>query len=365
MSLNTIPPELQSYILSLACIDASGTTACSLSLVSRLFHQIVQPYMFLSVRLSLGGMETAKAIEKMKALFERLQGDAGMDQMARRGVRRLWIDFSNEGTSRSLSKTLQSSDATRDTLLVSTSPAASKHLSAIESQSLLQSLHALLTITSPTLTSLTILMSSVQTLPLSTLLSARLWRIPFPSLHTLAFSGFYAFPSSTNAFPNLEILHLHGNRNPAGLLQLGALDEACPRLEELHISGLSMALTFAKELKEAFGSDPASDSHPSEALFAPESRNPMDQDSDIFAAHLPASLKRLSVTPAQEAAATPGVKRSRIAMQKEKMMMDVLGSIPTAVHSPGLGSRRCTFELRKGLDGGEVREELDRAWEII
>lgn len=55
--------------------------------------------------------------------------------------------------------------------------------------------------------------------------------------------------------PSLQRLHLHGNSNPHGLLEAGVLDEACPSLKHLRVSGLSMATTFSLELQAAFKGD--------------------------------------------------------------------------------------------------------------
>ena len=110
----------------------------------------------------------------------------------------------------------------------------------------------ILTLVAPTLETLSFVLSDPMT---STKSIARLFRLSFPHLRELAVSGFYPFPSLPGKFPRLTHLHLHGNRNPHGLLQLGGLDEACPSLTHLRISGLSMAVSFAQELQEAFRGD--------------------------------------------------------------------------------------------------------------
>ncbi|KAG5649114.1 hypothetical protein H0H81_006177 [Sphagnurus paluster] len=107
----------------------------------------------------------------------------------------------------------------------------------------------ILTLAAPTLETL----SFVSTSPaVSTSSISRLFRTSFPRLRELSISGFYPFPSSPGKMPLLERLHLHGNRNPHGLLQLGGLDNACPSLTHLRVSGLSMAVSFSMELQDAF-----------------------------------------------------------------------------------------------------------------
>ena len=78
--------------------------------------------------------------------------------------------------------------------------------------------------------------------------------------------------------PSLKKLHLHGNRNPHGLLQSHSLEGACPALEELRVSGLAMASSFVIELEDA--------------LFSSFSANDSD---DAFSASLPPNVKSVIV----------------------------------------------------------------------
>ncbi|KAJ4491925.1 hypothetical protein C8J55DRAFT_402353, partial [Lentinula edodes] len=86
----------------------------------------------------------------------------------------------------------------------------------------------------------------------STSVLGQLLRRSFPVLTELTIHGFYPFPKMNKSFmPMLERLHLSGNRNPYGLLQLSSLDECFPSLSHLRISGLLMAGSFVEELKGA------------------------------------------------------------------------------------------------------------------
>ncbi|KAF9448535.1 hypothetical protein P691DRAFT_639233, partial [Macrolepiota fuliginosa MF-IS2] len=194
------PPELHSYICSLACTD-DGYTARSLSRVSKYFAQITLPYLYQSLCIS--------EPTRIRNLAKKLQTTPAHQ----RRIHHLFI-----------------SDASGERDLAS-------------------SIISILTLSAPTLETLAL----VAPAPLSsTSLIARLLRTRFPRLYELTISGHYPFPSSSpSCFPSLERLHLLGNRNPHGLLNLGALESSMPALTHLRISGLSLAVSFSQELHQA------------------------------------------------------------------------------------------------------------------
>lgn len=106
--------------------------------------------------------------------------------------------------------------------------------------------------------------------------------------------------------PSLKKLHLHGNRNPHGLLQSQALEGACPALEELRVSGLAMASSFVIELEDALLSSSSSSSEGS------------DNDDALFPASLPPTIKSVIV----QAGVRPpvGAKSSMVVLKDDAMM---------------------------------------------
>ncbi|RDB24344.1 hypothetical protein Hypma_008404 [Hypsizygus marmoreus] len=234
MNMNLCPPEIHSLICELACLD-DGRTVRALSLVSKYFYEIACPYFYQSIALSGSHNITALAF-KLENIPPHL-----------RLIRHLFISSEPvEKCDRKLEKIAPSS----------------------ESMVLLR----VLALAAPTLETL----SFVHTSPaVSTPIISRLFRLSFPNLRELAVSGFYPFPSSPGKMPVLERLHLHGNRNPHGLLQMGGLDQAFSSLTHLRISGLNMAVSFALELQEALSG---------------ESRSP-------FPSKFPARVRRVIVQP--------------------------------------------------------------------
>ncbi|KAF8994425.1 hypothetical protein BDQ17DRAFT_1098288 [Cyathus striatus] len=204
--MNTLPPELHSVIFSLSCTDA-GYTSRSLSQVSTYFREIAAPLLYRT--LSLSARQLHALVEKLEKTSPRL-----------RHVHHLFV-------------TDAESKVPFDTKTVL----------------------RLLSLTSPTLTTFALVSTNPQT---GVPILGRIFRMSFPSLKELWVSGYYPFPTSPSMFPSLKRLHLNGNRNPHGLLQTGNLDESCPSLSHLYISGLSMAVTFALELESALNTDASS-----------------------------------------------------------------------------------------------------------
>ncbi|KAI9065743.1 hypothetical protein FKP32DRAFT_1665249 [Trametes sanguinea] len=225
--MNALPLELHAQIFEFACTD-DGTTARSLSLVSRYVRDVSAPYRYQS--LSIFGLE------QMNELVTRL--DALPHHLRR--IRHLFL-----------------SDWTHNQTKGRVVPSSDEALDRYELEKTLAV--RIITLAAATVETLVVVSSCPYTGP--TLLGA-LFSTPMPRLTELSVHGFYPFPHVPRSMPRLERLHLSGNRNPHGLLQLGALDAACPSLVHLHLSGLVAASSFAEELHSAWWWRPA---HPHRA----------------------------------------------------------------------------------------------------
>ncbi|GLB43626.1 hypothetical protein LshimejAT787_1401380 [Lyophyllum shimeji] len=139
---------------------------------------------------------------------------------------------------------------------------------------------------------------------MSTPAISRLFRTSFPRLRELSVSGFYPFPTSPAKMPSLERLHLHGNRNPHGLLQSGGLDEACPSLTHIRVSGLSMAVSFALELQEALS----------------------NVETSPFPSKLPPRIQHVAVQPAPP---LPASGKPAASHARDQLMMEQLAAVKT------------------------------------
>ncbi|KAG6852205.1 hypothetical protein C0991_002017 [Blastosporella zonata] len=233
MNMNVFPPELHSYICELACHD-DGRTVRALSLVSKYFREISRPFLYQSLSIS-GSIQIIALASALQNTVPHL-----------RSVRHLFLSTHSKND-------------------VTPTPKATD---AADTAAILR----ILTLSASTLETLSFVSGSPS---MGTMSISRLFRTSFPRLRELAISGFYPFPSAPGKMPRLERLHLHGNRNPHGLLQAGGLDEACPSLTHLRVSGLSMAVTFAVELREAFAGS----------------------DQSPFSSKLPSSLRHVDVQP--------------------------------------------------------------------
>jgi hypothetical protein len=189
----------------------------------------------------------------------------------------------------------------------------------------------ILTLVAPTLETLTFVSSDPTT---STKSIARLFRLSFPYLRELAVSGFYPFPSFPGKFPRLTHLHLHGNRNPHGLLQLGGLDEVCPSLTHLRISGLSMAVSFAQELQEAFSGD--------------------EEATTLFPSRLPPHVEHVVVQPGSPG---PAGKLSTATLRKREEAMKEQFAAVRAFATKGV-----RFDVLEGSEVGSLLEAFRRDW---
>ncbi|KAG6917379.1 hypothetical protein DXG01_002758 [Tephrocybe rancida] len=257
MNMNVIPPELHSYIFQLACLD-DGRTVRALSLVSKYFREVSRPFLYQS--LSISG---SAQITTLASVFQNTAPHL-------RTVRHLF-----------LSTHTNSADAAY--------PPKPKPIDTADSAAILK----IISLSAPTLETLSFVSASPS---MSTMHISRLFRTSFPSLRELSISGFYPFPTAPGKMPRLERLHLHGNRNPHGLLEGGVLDEACPSLTHLRVSGLSMAITFARELQEAFAGD----------------------DESAFPAKLPSHVRHVVVQPAP---ALPESGKMAASLPRDALMM--------------------------------------------
>ncbi|KAF8193877.1 hypothetical protein K438DRAFT_1828198 [Mycena galopus ATCC 62051] len=205
--MNSLPPELHSLIVELACASPfGGNTTRAISLTSTYFHAIATPFLFHTLALSCW--------QKAALLLPRLE----VTPAPKRIIRRLFLG-PNIGLAPALAL-------------------------------------GLIRLAAPTLRDLAAFFTGF-----SSQIIGAIFREPFPHLKTLAVRGFYPLPRP-GAFPVLTHLHLGGHRSPAGVP--GSLTRAFPKLTNLHISGLCSAPAFAREIRdvlEAQGTEPALPPH--------------------------------------------------------------------------------------------------------
>ena len=204
--------ELHSYICEFACTD-DGRTARSLSLVSKSFLKVIQPFLYQSIAVT--------GFHQIRSLELRLQNI----RPHLRRVRNLYID------------------------VINTDQLVHKHTAIRHGSPHVKGLLAMISGTIQTL------MLSCRDPQSSTSLIAVLFSLNYPHLRELSVVGYYPFPYLSNSMPRLTHLHLDGNRNPHGLVQLGALEGVCPQLTHLRVSGLSGAGSFAGEVADALCAD--------------------------------------------------------------------------------------------------------------
>jgi hypothetical protein len=293
MNMQACPPEIHSYICQLAGLD-DGRTIRALSLVSIHFNEIARTYIYQS--LSVAGPD------QISTLTSKLE----ITPPHLRHIRHLFLS----------DQVPEKPDCKPSNPSPTIDPTAVTRI---------------LTLVAPTLETLTFISSNPNT---STKSIARLFRLPFPRLHELTVSGFYPFPSLPGKFPRLTHLHLHGNRNPHGLLQLGGLDEACPCLTHLRVSGLSMAVSFAQELQEAFWGD--------------------EETMSLFPSRLPPYVEHVVVQPGSPG---PAGKLSTATLHKrEEAMREQLVAVRAFATS---GVR---FDVLEGSDVRPPLEAFKRDW---
>ncbi|KAI0086053.1 hypothetical protein BDY19DRAFT_857751, partial [Irpex rosettiformis] len=214
--MDTLPIELHSQIFELACTD-DGTTARSLSSVSRYVREVSRPFVLQSVAVS--------GLRSLTALADKLE----ILPPHKRRVRKLFI--SDWTRKQAESKMISSNDHDMDRYEVER-----------------LTITRLLDLVCPTVESLSFSISCPFN---STQLIGHLFSLDLPFLESLAIHGFYPSPSCRVSMPRLQCLHLSGNRNPYGLFQTGNLQTVSPKLAHLRISGLVSAASFSEELESA------------------------------------------------------------------------------------------------------------------
>ncbi|KIK05268.1 hypothetical protein K443DRAFT_91557 [Laccaria amethystina LaAM-08-1] len=290
-SFTSIPPELHSYIFQLGCTD-DGTTIRALSLLSRYFYAIAGPLLYHTLSISVSSPN-----DHLPLLLKKLQATPPH-------LRRISHLFLSD---------------------VPSSPSSSASTPQKLSEPALSNLFDLLTLASPSLRTLSFIAHAPHT---STHIIARLFRTSFPLLSELSVSGYYPFPSpppfpreapnptQTPRMPSLKKLHLHGNRNPHGLLQSRSLEGACPALEELRVSGLAMASSFVIEVEDALL-----------ACVSSSSSSSSSDDALLFPASLPPNIKSVIVQAGVRPPAVGAKPPTAVVLLKDDAMMRQLERI--------------------------------------
>ncbi|TFK16833.1 hypothetical protein FA15DRAFT_676495 [Coprinopsis marcescibilis] len=314
--MESLPAEIHAYIAYFTCLTDYGPTMRSFGLVSTYFAEVCGAFRYRTIALH--------SERSILSLAESVQSRPSHTL----NVRNMFIAYPELATA---------------------------------NPNLQNKLLQLITQCAPTLHSLTV--DCTLSLSTSTTLFSRIFRLHFPTLLELKLAGFYPFPNSVTSsqLPHLRRLHLHGNRNPHGLLQVGNLAGSCPNLTQLHISGLSMALAFAMELAEALDThvhpadaaifdSPCPSPPPSPSQYCPDSGSTIPTSiADMFSlssptvkfpAKLPHSVKHVVVQPAPEleASGSEGTRgNSRTAVLKDQAMMASLTRIVTRERAQGDG----------------------------
>ncbi|KAI0755575.1 hypothetical protein C8Q74DRAFT_313962 [Fomes fomentarius] len=214
--MDTLPLELHAHIFALACTD-DGSTARALSLVSRYVRDVSAPFLYQSLAIS--------GLDQMSELLARLE----RVPLHLRRIRHLFF-----------------SDWTHTEVQERRMSFCPMDMDRYDAEKTFA--QRIIDYAAPTLETFALVMSCPYTAPP---LVGHLFTIPLPRLVDLAIHGFYPFPRTSGTMPRLERLHLSGNRNPHGLLQLGALEAACPNLAHLRLSDITLAAPFARELHTA------------------------------------------------------------------------------------------------------------------
>ena len=293
--MNTLPPELHNYICELACSE-DGTTIRSLNMVSPYFNEVTKPFLYRNIAVS--------SIEQISALSERLSAVP----VHLRQIRNMFI---------------------------SDTPSSPGPSHSENSTKLLRAIVQILALAAPTLLSLALACRS----PISTAVFASVFRTTFPVLRRLTLSGFYPYPSFPNKFPKLEYLHLNGNRNPSGILEMWILEEACPSLSTLQVTGLSSAGSFVAELEEATRASELADS--------------LALDSTDLTARFPPHLKVLIV----QAGPVPDRVLGETLLLNDKVMMDGLWALKTRNGGGGAIKISLLERAKRPLSAEDVKKQ--------
>ncbi|TDL20831.1 hypothetical protein BD410DRAFT_790509 [Rickenella mellea] len=353
----TLPPELLSQILCLACTD-DGKTARALSLVSRSIHTLSAPFFFQSLAV-WGRASTIALLARLKELSAH-----------RRRVRHLFLVDCNKAQCLNGGSLPPGMDGGDDGV---------EHDTAWFERECMPFRH-LLSLVAPTLLTLSVLTYNPLT---STTILTHPFSISFPHLQALTMHGFYPYPhvpslslsqshshsqphsqphSQTptkpqTPLPSLKSLHLSGSRNPHGLLQIGALSACCPLLSHLRVSGLRSALSFAQELDAAlsfaassFSTSASSSSESTSSargcqhgVSSGDAEEEMYQDLDLFAPRLPCTLTLLQIQPGPAPPPPPPSLRRSVSQALDTRMMAILHEKCTsASHAFRTNTASCT-----------------------
>lgn len=289
--MNILPFEIQSYICEFACVD-DGRTARSLDLVSRRFRDVVIPFRFQSIAVA-GHQQISELGTRLASAAPHL-----------RRVRNVFI-----------SESARNDEAGENQV-------QTKHGIAQITQ--------LIGLVSSTVETMTVHYDNPR---FSTSLIAFLFGLHYPNLRELTVIGYYPFLYTPNSMPQLTHLHLNGNRNPHGLLQMGGLDAACPELKHLRISGVSRAVSFVRELSEALRTD----------------------DDSLFPAKLPTNVCNVYVQPSP-ATHPPSPKISNIRLVNDTMQ----GQLERLTRDENL-KNDLQFHLLKACDS-DIRSTSRLEW---
>ncbi|KDR73324.1 hypothetical protein GALMADRAFT_251945 [Galerina marginata CBS 339.88] len=294
--MDTLPTELHAYIFQSACSN-EGVTIRALNTVSKYFCEVSRPYLYRNISIS--------GPSQITRLLDRLQNTP----IHLRHIHHLF-----------LSDVLDTQHAIR--------------LSDIERSSITR----IITLSSPTLRTFSLVASSPFS---STSLIACVFRTSFPHLQSLTISGFYPFPSSAGRFPSLTHLHLEGNRNPQGLFQMSALEDAFPSLAELKVSGLGAAGAFLVEVEEALAGGEIYDGH-----------------SDCMTAtRLPPSVRRLIIQAGPEPSPSASLVSRETAAMKDFVMIKRLVALKSRKISSDHGVELSILDRSVALTSvNELRE---------
>ena len=158
-------------------------------------------------------------------------------------------------------------------------------------------------------------------------------------------------------FRSLTHLRLSGNRNPHGLLQLGALAAAAPALTNLRLSDLACAAPFAREMHTATlpGDGPAASPSSENPAPAPV---PVPMPVSPFVGALPARLKhvRVDLRRLQPRVHAKGLPTRGMQSAQEKML-----ALFHEIELRRADTRLESFSVVEG-DGWEMYDELRREW---
>ncbi|KAG7097680.1 hypothetical protein E1B28_005006 [Marasmius oreades] len=311
--MDCFPPELVAHICSLACTD-NGATVKSLALASKYLAQVCSPMHYQSLSI-ISHEDVARLGVKLSVHPEHL--------------RRIFhihfsLPFPDHGR---LHKDIE--DVIHLLLLAA---------SSIET----------LTFTSP----------NVMATP--TVIS-RMFRIPMPRLSELSIHGFYPLPNpKTIHMPLLERLHLSGNRNPHGFLR--TVKDSFPHITHLRLSGLSMAVSFARELESHLKIYHSGGSCVSLRAAQDENTSPVLPsenywpDSLLVPSHLPARLQYLVIQPETRQGCMVTTNNAK----RDASMMETLLTCVDA-HARWLKqvgkSASFNITLREGVHGSENEEK--------